>query len=117
MKNGANLSLPAVCTIAQVEPDVLLGVWTVDVEVEVLLLDFFVLAVGTDRVDGGIDTICVGLVALAHGNADAITEVLDVGERWPDEGEAFAGVGFQETILEQGGIGTVPSRRPAATSR
>jgi hypothetical protein len=47
----------------------------------------------------------VGLVALAHGDADAVAEVFDVGEGRADEGEAFAGVGLQETVLQQGGVG------------
>src|SRR5690606_13624912 len=102
MKNGANLRASAVCTIAQVKPDVLVRVWTVDVEVEVLLLDLFVLAVGTDGIDRRVDAVGIGLVALAHGNADAITEVLHVGERWADEGEALASVRFQEAVFQQG---------------
>ena len=82
MKNGANLRASAVCTIAQVKPDVLVRVWTVDVEVEVLLLDFFVLAVCTDGVDRRVDTIDVGLVALAHGDADAVTSPSVVSNRY-----------------------------------
>jgi hypothetical protein len=86
------------------------GLLAVDIEVEVLVLDLLVRAVGTDRDDGGVDLVQIGLVAFAHGNADAVTEVFLVGELRTDESEALAGIGLQETA-------TVPSRRPAATSR
>lgn len=117
MKNGANLRASAVCTIAQVKLDDLLGVRAVDVEAEVLLLDFFVLAVGTDGIDCGVDALGVGGVALAYGDADAVTEVLHVGERWANEGKALAGVGFRKPSSSKVASATVPSRRPAATSR
>lgn len=89
MKNGANLRASAVCTIAQVKPDVLLRVWTVDVEIEVLTFDFFVLAIGTDGVDRRVDAVDIGLVTLAYGDTDTVTKVLGVGEGRAYEREAL----------------------------
>ena len=80
--------------------DELLGVSAVNIEVEVLVLDFLVFAVGTDCSDGRIDALKVFLVAFAYRDAYAVAEVFDVGKRRTGERVAFAGVGFQETVLQ-----------------
>src|SRR5690606_1289633 len=64
------------------------ALFAVDVELEVLVLHFLVLAVGADRQDGGADLVGQGLVALAHGNALTLAEVLLVGEVRTHQGEA-----------------------------
>nr|GEY12335.1 hypothetical protein [Tanacetum cinerariifolium] len=75
-----------------------------DVEVEVLVLDGFVFAIGTNGRDGCVELVQISLVALAHGNADAVTEVVDVGEGRTDEGKTFTGIGVEEAVLQQGCI-------------
>src|ERR1700712_2715658 len=82
---------------------------TVDIEVEVFVLNGFVLAVGADGSDGGVDLVQISLVALAHRDAYAVAEVVDVGEGRTDKRVALALIGVEEAILQQGGVchGTV----------
>src|SRR5471032_549256 len=80
--------------------DVLLAV---DIEGEVFVLDLFVLAVLANGSDRGVDLV-FERVALANRDTHTVTEVLDVGEGRTDEREAFAGVGFQEPIVQQGSV-------------
>ena len=70
--------------------DVLL---TVNIEVEVLVLDLLVLAVFTQSRDSSVDLVFQG-VALAYGDTHAITKVLDVGECRACECVAFASRGL-----------------------
>ena len=93
--------------------DVLLAV---DIEGEVLVLDCFVFAVFADGRDGSVDLVFQG-VALTNCDAYAVAEVFDVGERRANEGETFASVGFRNPSSSNVASATVPSRRPAATSR
>src|SRR5690349_10472393 len=77
--------------------DVLLAV---DIEGEVFVLDLLVLAVLANGSDRGVDLV-FQCVTLANRDTYAVAEVFDVGERRTDEREAFTGVGFQETVIQQ----------------
>src|SRR5688572_33229668 len=72
----------------------------VDIEGEVLVLDLLVLAVLANGGDRGVDLV-FQRVTLANCDTYAVAEVFDVGEGRANEGETFAGVGFQETVIQQ----------------
>jgi hypothetical protein len=73
----------------------------VDIEGEVLVLDLLVFAVLANGSDRGVDLV-FQRVALANRDAYAVAEVFDVGEGRANEREAFARVGFQETVIATG---------------
>src|SRR3989338_765397 len=87
----------------------------VDVEVEVLVLHFLVLAVGADGQDGSADLVSQGLIALAHGNTGAHADVFLIGVVRAYQGEAFTGVGLDKAIVDiddvsKGGVQTTGSQ-------
>src|SRR3990167_1840995 len=72
----------------------------VDVEVEILVLQLLILAVGADGVDGSADLVSQRLVTLTHGNTGTMAVVLLLGEVRADQGEVFAGVGLEEAFVD-----------------
>jgi hypothetical protein len=93
--------------------DVLLAV---DIEGEVLVLDCLVFAVFADGRDGSVDLVFQG-VALTDCDAYAVAEVFDVGERRAANAKPLPASVFRKPSCSRVASATVPSRRPAATSR
>ena len=66
----------------------------------------FVFTVGTNGHDGCVELVQISLVAFAYSDADAVAEVVDVGEGRADERVAFAGFGVQEAVRISAYLGT-----------
>src|SRR3546814_10963718 len=74
---------------------------TVDVEVEVLVLDRLVDAVGADGVDRGVQLLAQVIVVLAQRDAGAVTEVLRLAEVGAHELVVLALLGVEEAALHR----------------
>src|SRR5262245_60732808 len=52
------------------------GFAAVCVKVEIFVVDFLVLSIGADRLDGGVELFTQRVLALANGNANTVAKVL-----------------------------------------
>lgn len=87
--DGINLSLLAVDVFGLTRRKRLFVLLSVNVELEVLVVDFLVLAVGTQRQNGGVEFLFQILVSLAHRNTGTLTKPLGIGQFRADEFEGI----------------------------